>query len=298
MLTDQPAAAGNSRKAKALLKFQELLSRASSLRREDKESFTKWLHDVQTAIRNFFDTNSPHLSSFNRIGYSPRVYSPNGTDFQTPFRNGISSAQGLLKSIISEVQEYWPDDEEKAIAEGVNTAAKFINQLTEQLPSEKPTKKKKSRAKTKLGKSVFIVHGHDNLIKEQVASFIKKIGLKPIILHEKPNKGKTIIEKIESNHNVAFAVALWTPDDKGKKNKSRRLDGRARQNVIFETGYFIGLLGRDNVAVLRKKGTDIPSDYDGVLYLEIDKNDSWQLPLAKEMKAAGLPVDMNKIIKS
>lgn len=174
MLTDQQAPIQDTRKTRAVTKFQELLTRTSSLSRADATTFTQWQNDVQIAIRNFFDANSPHLAAFRSIGYRPRAYHTSGTDFDTPFRNGVNRAQGLLKSIIAEIQEYWPDDEEKAIAEGVHTAAKFINQLTEQLPSEKPTKKKKSKARPKLGKSVFIVHGHDNPIKEQVASFIKK----------------------------------------------------------------------------------------------------------------------------
>jgi len=41
---------------------------------------------------------------------------------------------------------------------------------------------------------------------------------------------------------------------------------------------------------------EIPSDYSGVLYVELTEGGGWRLELAKELKAAGLPVDMNKAL--
>lgn len=43
-------------------------------------------------------------------------------------------------------------------------------------------------------RKVFIVHGHDELMMNSVARFISKLDLEPIILHEQPNEGRTIIE--------------------------------------------------------------------------------------------------------
>jgi predicted nucleotide-binding protein len=71
---------------------------------------------------------------------------------------------------------------------------------------------------------------------------------------------------------------------------------RARQNVILELGYFLGRLGRSRVCALYVEGLEIPSDYSGVLYVKLDGDGGWRLNLAKELKAAGLPVDMNKAL--
>lgn len=71
---------------------------------------------------------------------------------------------------------------------------------------------------------------------------------------------------------------------------------RARQNVVFELGYFIGRLGRNRVCALYREGVEIPSDYSGVLYIKLDEAGGWRLALAKEMKAAELPVDMNRAL--
>ncbi|HRI85512.1 MAG TPA: nucleotide-binding protein [Ignavibacteria bacterium] len=150
--------------------------------------------------------------------------------------------------------------------------------------------------KEEISNKIFIVHGHDNEMKETVARFLKKIDLEPIILHEQSNKGNTIIEKFEENSNVPYAVVLMSPDDVGnsKENKHNLLN-RARQNVIFELGYFLGKLGRSNVCVLLKDEVEKPSDYDGIIYIQFDNHHGWNLKLAKELKNSGLKIDMNKI---
>jgi predicted nucleotide-binding protein len=145
-------------------------------------------------------------------------------------------------------------------------------------------------------KKVFIVHGHDNELKEKSARFLEKIGLEPIILHEQVNGGLTIIEKFELNSEVQFAIILMTPDDVGSaKGDTNNLNPRARQNVILELGYFMGKLGRNKVCALIKSNIERPSDYDGVIYIAIDNSDGWKLLLVKELKQAGLVFDSNKI---
>lgn len=147
------------------------------------------------------------------------------------------------------------------------------------------------------GKKVFIVHGHDESARDATARFIEKLSLEPIVLNEQPNAGRTIIEKVEQNSGVAFAVVLLTPDDVGaKKGSESNLHDRARQNVILELGFFIGLLGRSHVAALVKGDLERPSDYDGVVYIPMDSAGAWKMLLAKELKIAGLGVDLNDVM--
>ena len=143
---------------------------------------------------------------------------------------------------------------------------------------------------------VFIVHGHDNAAKEAVARFVEKIGLEAIILHEQASSGNTIIEKIEANSNVGFAIVLYTPCDVGaSKGEKDQLKPRARQNVIFEHGYLIGKIGRKNVCHLFKSGVETPSDIEGLVYAPMDEGGGWKYTVGKEMKACGYDVDLNKI---
>jgi predicted nucleotide-binding protein len=142
---------------------------------------------------------------------------------------------------------------------------------------------------------VFVVHGHDDGLKETVARFLSKLDLEPVILHEQPNRGRTIIEKFEEHTDVAFAVVLFTPDDMGyPAGKPDETKPRARQNVVLELGFFMAALGRDRLCVLYKGGVDVPSDYSGVLYEEVDSKGAWRFRLATEIKSAGVEVDLNK----
>lgn len=157
-----------------------------------------------------------------------------------------------------------------------------------------------------LGNKVFIVHGHDDAIKNSVARFLEKLELDVVILHEQADKGKTIIEKLEANSSevdIGYAVVLLTPDDKGisvaeiGNSKSQRdLQYRARQNVVFELGYFISKLGRERVRALYVEGVELPSDYKGVLYTKLDDSDSWKYELAREIKAVGISFNIHNLL--
>lgn len=132
---------------------------------------------------------------------------------------------------------------------------------------------------------IFVVHGHDEAALQEVARFIEKAGLKPIILHEQASGGLTVIEKLERYSGVGFAVVLLTPDDEGGPNGGS-MQPRARQNVIAELFYFLGKLGRSNVCTLKKGELEIPSDIGGVVYVPLDSHGGWKAPLLRELEAA------------
>lgn len=149
-------------------------------------------------------------------------------------------------------------------------------------------------------KRVFIVHGHDSGAKESVARFVKKIGLEPVILHEQPRSGRTVIEQLEIHGDSSgFAIVLLTPDDVGASaSKKESVSGRARQNVILELGYFLGKLSRRRVCALYKDGVEIPSDINGVLYVPFDADAAWRMRLAQELIEVGFSIDLKALIKT
>ena len=147
------------------------------------------------------------------------------------------------------------------------------------------------------GDKVFIVHGHDEAAKHAVARFVAKFDIEPIILDEQASKGQTIITKFEENADEAgFAIVLLTPDDIGaSKDQGNNFRPRARQNVVLELGYFMAKLGRERVCPLLKDEVEKPSDIDGLVYVPMNNLNEWELQLAREMKQAGLPIDLNKL---
>lgn len=143
---------------------------------------------------------------------------------------------------------------------------------------------------------VFIVHGHDNLARLEVANFIKSLGLKDIVLNEQASSGKTIIEKIEEYSDVGFAIVLYTPCDVGASRRQKnQLRSRARQNVVFEHGYLMAKIGRANVCPLVKGDLETPTDISGIVYTPMDEGGAWKSKVAREMRACGYKVDLNEI---
>lgn len=153
--------------------------------------------------------------------------------------------------------------------------------------SSRPTNVARNKRK------VFIVHGQDNGAKQEVSRFIEKLGLEAIILHEQASSGMTIIEKIEHYSNDAdFALVLYTPCDLGRGVHESNIHpkNRARQNVVFEHGYFMAKLGRENVCALVKGNIETPNDISGVVYVNLDSLGAWKNEVVKELKACGYTV--------
>lgn len=138
---------------------------------------------------------------------------------------------------------------------------------------------------------VFIVHGHDGEMRESVARLIEKQEIHPIILSDEVNAGTTIIEKIEKYGNVGAAICIFTPDDIGKGKKEGIEQNRARQNVVLETGYFMGKLGRNRVIILSHGNLEFPSDLQGIVYT----GNEWKFKTLKELREMGYSIDLNKI---
>jgi len=142
-------------------------------------------------------------------------------------------------------------------------------------------------------RKVFIVHGRDNEAKQEAARFIESIGLQVIILHEQASSGMTIIEKIERYSTDAdFAIVLYTACDQGRgmHEKKQPPKDRARQNVVFEHGYLMAKLGRENVCSLVKGVIETPNDISGVVYVAMDTPGAWKAEVKRELVACGYTV--------
>lgn len=200
-------------------------------------------------------------------------------------------------------REYSLDRVKAGYREGIDETVLKLSALRDRLDErlidlvEEPVVEALQGRKAMDSRKIFVVHGHDDGLKETVARYLSKLHLDPVILHEQASQGRTIIEKFEQHADVDFAIVLFTPDDVGGvAGRVEEQRPRARQNVILELGFFLGKLGRGRVCVLYVEGIEMPSDYSGVLYVPIDKAGHWRLQVAKEIRASGLSVDMNLTI--
>ncbi len=168
-----------------------------------------------------------------------------------------------------------------------------IFELIDLIPTQIINTENEFKNNSMKSKNVFIIHGHNEEMKKNVQLMLERIGLNAIVLHERPDKGRTIIDKlIEEGAEAKYAIALLSPDDQHTDGS-----GHARQNVVLEIGYFLGKLGRNNVRLLKKGNTTIPSDLQGILYDDYDTKGGWKVKLAKEMKSVGLEIDNEKLAK-
>lgn len=198
------------------------------------------------------------------------------------------------KEIISEIDSnviWYPHGHHECIGILLEQLAKDLGLIRDQTVMIQEEKQMADQKKQR----VFIVHGHDNAAKQEMARTLESAGFEAIILHEQADTGLTIIEKIERYTDVNYAVVLYTECDLGrsKKDPIEKERNRARQNVVFEHGYLIGKLGRNHVSALVKGDVETPGDISGVVYTKMDEDGAWKMALARNMKAVGLDVDMN-----
>lgn len=246
---------------KKLIKLYKEIDELKGKKNSSDSDFKAWKTDVQLCLSGLYGEKSIQLKNFNNRRFSPIIIGGN-PDWHEPYVKDLEITQ-------KEFERYIGDFED----ESENTNAK---------------------EKRKINNKVFIVHGHDGELKEKVARRLEQQGIEAIILSEQANRGKTIIEKLELYSDVYAAIILFTSDDLGvAKEESGHEKYRARQNVVFEAGYFMGYLGRENVIMLADKNVEIPGDLSGMVYTT---KDNWEFEMLKELNAAGMKIDMNKLL--
>ncbi|MCY4612053.1 MAG: nucleotide-binding protein [Nitrospira sp.] len=285
-------------KSKAIEHLRKALDAIPELKQQtyDSPKFDKWQRDTRVAISHTFGNVSSHVTEFDNIRFTPSEifsYDLGGSypdlEDDDAYVKGLDSASSLLESMIQEIEDFWEDDKRTTSA-----STRWEKQQDGEQALKSSGVQRNDRPSSN---QVFVIHGRDEGAKQTVARFLERLGLEPVILHEQANQGRTIIEKFEYHADAQFAVALLTPDDAGSlQGDKNNLSPRARQNVIFELGFFIGRLGREGVCALTKGDVEIPSDYAGVVYILLDNSDGWKMRLIKELKSAGFEVDANKAI--
>ncbi len=143
---------------------------------------------------------------------------------------------------------------------------------------------------------IFIVHGHDHHLRDTLAEILRKLGFEPIVLQDEASRSLTIIEKLERDTgNVGFAVVLYTPDDFCRQAGTVE-NARCRQNVVFEHGLLIGLLGRDRTCAIVHGDVEVPSDIHGMIYEQVRDLKGEAIKIARVLKNAGYSIDATKLL--
>ena len=255
-------------------KLQELIDETDQLIKHEvinkDPEFIKWHTKTERFLKKIYGEKSSEYGDFIRTSFTisdfPRLTTQ--SDFVQACARDIHKTKAMFEAYLEEMQE--KEWSENSLVVPQDTHKRIAND------------------------KVFIVHGHNEGLKEALARLLEKQEIHPVILSEQANGGKTIIEKFEENSDVSAAICLFTADDEGKAKTADTYKARARQNVVFEAGYFAGKLGRDHLVILADNNIEIPSDLQGVVYSEAN---SWQLDVLKELNAMGFSIDFNKAFR-
>ena len=158
-------------------------------------------------------------------------------------------------------------------------------------------------------RTVFVVHGRENYIRESLYEFLRSVGLRPLPFQEaKKATGKAsplIPEVLDKAFSLAQAVVvLMTPDDEARlrslyHHRQRKepayeteLTPQARPNVLFEAGMAMGR--NPDRTILVEIGDLRPfTDIAGRLTIRLDNTLQKRQELIDALEVAKCPIDVS-----
>ncbi len=236
----------------------------------------KFIEKCKRFLKKNYKEDKEKLEEFDKISFKDSVFK-GMNDLQITrdtiaYKVGLVEVKTLFEIIVEEI-------EDGSFLFPIELIKEHENMITSDI------EKKKVKSK------VFIVHGHDDGLVNEISIHLMKLELDPVVLHEQANKGMTIIEKLEEHTNVVYGIILYTPCDEGKAKGELNYKNRARQNVVFEHGFLSAKLGRKKVSVIVKGDVETPGDMNGLVYIQ---ENGWKEALNKELKSQ-VEIDINKL---
>ncbi len=137
---------------------------------------------------------------------------------------------------------------------------------------------------------VFVVHGHAVEDRDKLFKILTEFNVEPVVMEFATKKGRSIYEEFyDLAKDCEFAFVLLTPDDKMAADVPDDEKFRARQNVIFEMGWFYSFLGREKTRLLYRGTIEIPSDVTGVVYIKFNETlDEVRSDIRSSLEAGGV----------
>lgn len=246
----------------------------------DEDEWQRWRYEGRDALGALGKTASNHLADFEAVDWNP----PAGEYVVFPPERQTARVDTGVEARRSA----------HAASKRILEAAVLNAELSDAARSQTPERDGYSGTARRTGDRIFIVYGHDHALRGEVERFVNKTtGTKPIVFDDEATVGsETVIEKLERlAPQACFAIVLMTADDTAVSADQETQ--RARQNVLIEAGYFMGLLGRRRVSVICERGVEMASDFAGILYTD---SANWEIETAKKMRVADLNVSLDKLL--
>ncbi len=220
------------------------------------------------------------------------------------FKDDINEKIGRLESFLERLKRGGGEDlmeepmrQEQVQAIRPKEAQAGVDPAKERTSKDKLTRREPCGEPPSIEKpNVLFIYGQDGTVSGSVLEFIENLGLRALTTHEQASEGKSLIENFREISNIRFAIVLITPDDATPQKKVRGTRTRGSYDIIFEFGYAVAKLGHKRVCALCQEGAEIPFDDPGGVFIPMDTRGGWRLLLAREIKEAGIEIDLNKAI--
>ncbi|MFN4243234.1 MAG: TIR domain-containing protein [Tepidisphaerales bacterium] len=140
-------------------------------------------------------------------------------------------------------------------------------------------------------KAILVVsHGVEPKHTEAVSEFLGRLGLSAKLHLREP--GRPV--ELEGATSAGFAVMLMSAEDASHARPGSQQT--LRSDIAFDMGFLCGRVGAARLAVLFPPGGDGFSCDRQIPYIPLDASGGWMLHLGRQMKRAGVDIDLNRVL--
>lgn len=164
-------------------------------------------------------------------------------------------------------------------------------------PKGEDLKEAKDKPALKISKRIFVVTCTKESLTREVMDCLNRNCLEYVLSFDRAYSTLSIEQKFIQNPGIQFAIVSLSGDEfvYPKEGKCQNAKLRAKQDIVFELGFLVGKLGRQNVFVLyhEQKSFLLPTNFLHVLYYPRDEKGRWKDELLKRLKTAGFALRDN-----
>lgn len=239
-----------------------------------REAKGEWTTNVMTLLKSMFNTDAVADDCQNWHGKVLPEYADLNL-FIEHFYDEMDQRLRKLHTVWKRVHDLPDESPKTAQATAAPSNPDFFDPPA---PATAPRSPAAPALQPKAG--AFIVYEHDPRAQNAVREFCGKLGFEAAEITAGADAHATIVEQLDQHAQLAFGLILSRADQAPK---------------AFELGYCVGRLGLKRVFILSPSDEKLAVDEHGLLHIPLDPADGWQLHLARQLKRAGLEIDLNRV---
>lgn len=241
----------------------------------------EWVGDVTVLLNNLFDNTTVADYVNDWIGKVFPEYAEFG-NFIEQFYEEMDYRLNKLRNVLKRVESAGESTTTQAAAAADSSPAPDPTASPSPISSESHMPAAVAASSNKV---LFVSHGAKDAASEAVLQFIQQLSL-PVAEADHTNG---LIDTLETRHDTGFIVVM-------NGEQAGTGAGSISESSIFKLGYCAGKLGLKRMCMIHGPSHASGGDSHGIAHVAIDNHGGWQLHLARQMKRAGLDIDLNRLV--